>query len=478
MNPSLTPDGANRMVVGLARARGLRYEEAAAELRNLSLRIVWTIAGPGTLAQQLALLTAANAAARAFLGGVQVDLPTDVPLLAGVPGVATLHAALGWAGVFSVALARPTCTLYVGEPDARAQPDDVVVHCDAWRGGAGDVGLADGFRPGDQDCLGLGGICAGALGVHRCFVRAAHLPGQCLDQAVGLSLWDPAADWRQPVEGRQLRQLPLRYWMLGLGHLGQGYLWSLAFLPYPDVGAVEFLLHDFDRIDGSNFGSGLLCVEGALGRRKTRYCADWLERLGFSTRVTERRFTTADRWDDDDPAVAFCGFDNVMARQGLDTAGFGLVLECGLGGSLADFDQIDLHTFPSPRHSAHSLWGAFSDQKGPVPESVARLFATGDEVCGALAIDIAGKSVSTSFVGAVAGALATAEMLRIFNRGATYDDASYDLRNPRRSRALSGVRRFSASELAAMGVVNLPAPKPTSDPAAAQAAVATRSDPA
>jgi hypothetical protein len=145
--------------------------------------------------------------------------------------------------------------------------------------------------------------------------------------------------------------------MLGLGHLGQGYLWSLAFLPFPHAGSVEFLLHDFDQIDESNFGSGLLCVQGALKRKKTRHCADWLEHLGFSTRITERRFTTVDRRGDADPAIAFCGFDNVSARQGLDTAGFGLVLECGLGGGLADFDQIDVHTFPSRRHSAHSLWG-------------------------------------------------------------------------------------------------------------------------
>jgi hypothetical protein len=150
------------------------------------------------LAQQLALLTAANTAARAFLGGVQVELPDDVPLMISIPSVATLNAALGWAGVFSVALSNPTYTIYIGPPDDRAQPDDVVIFCDAWRGGACDVSEATNFLMGDQDPLGLGGICAGAIGVHRCFVRAAHLPGQCLDQACGLSLWDPSADWRQP----------------------------------------------------------------------------------------------------------------------------------------------------------------------------------------------------------------------------------------------------------------------------------------
>lgn len=451
------------MAIGLARARGIRYDEAESVLRNLSLRIVWNIPGPGTLAEQLGLLTAANTAARAFLGGVQVELPEQLPLVVPIPGLSTLNSALQWAGVASAELSTPTCTLYVGAPDSHARHDDCIIFCDAWRGGACDVGQKTDFVTGDQDHLGLGGIYAGALGVHRCFVRATHLPGQCLDQACGLSLWDPAADWRLPVEGIKLRQLPIRYWMLGLGHLGQGYLWSLAFLPYLDVGSVEFLLHDFDRIDESNLGSGLVCVKGAVGRKKTRHCSEWLERLGYSTRLTERRFTTIDRRGEEEAAVAFCGFDSVLARQGLDMAGFGLVLECGLGGSLADFDQIDLHVFPSTRHTAQSLWGKFSDEKTAVPDAVSRLFETADEVCGALAIDIAGKSVSTSFVGAIAGALSTSEMLRVFNRGATFDDVVLDLRNPRRHSALPSGHKFKASDLAAMGVVGILGSAPTAE---------------
>jgi len=455
MSPLLTPERANRMAIGLARARGLSYPEAEAMLRSLTLRIVWTLPGSGTLAQQLALLTAANTAARAFLGGVNVELPEAVPLLPSIPGVKTLNAAVLWAGVASVPISNPTCTLYLGAPAAVARPDDIRIFCDAWRGGVGDVSQPVDFKIGDQDALGLGGIYAGALGVHRAFVRAADLPGQCLDEAVGLSLWDPSADWRMPVENTQLRQLPIRYWMLGLGHLGQGYLWSLAFLPFPKREETEFLLHDFDRIDGSNFGSGLLCVAGALGRMKTRHCAGWLENLGFSTRLTERRFTTRDRREASEPAVGFSGFDNVAARAGIDTADLGLVLESGLGGTLSDFDQIDLHTFPNSRHTAKSLWGTFSDQKRTVSEAVAQLFMPANEVCGALAIDIAGKSVSTSFVGAIAGALATAEMLRIFNRGLSFDEASIDLRNPRRSSRVVAMRRFTASELATMGVVSI-----------------------
>jgi hypothetical protein len=46
-------------------------------------------------------------------------------------------------------------------------------------------------------------------------------------------------------------------------------------------------------------------------------------------------------------------------------------------------------------------------------------------------------------------------MLRVFNRGSTFDDVSWDLRNPRRRREFPGAHRFRASELAAMGVASV-----------------------
>ena len=53
--------------------------------------------------------------------------------------------------------------------------------------------------------------------------------------------------------GMQVEFLPREFWALGLGHLGNAYLWSLATLPYPQSRRdVEIFLNDFDRVEPEN----------------------------------------------------------------------------------------------------------------------------------------------------------------------------------------------------------------------------------
>lgn len=169
--------------------------------------------------------------------------------------------------------------------------------------------------------------------------------------------------------------------------------------------------------------------------------------------MTERHFSTSDRHQEQDPSIAFCGFDNAAARRAMDQTEIPLLLECGLGSSLGDFDQIDLHVFPSPRQTPEKLWGHIPIRLPRASKEIASLFGNGNEVCGALAIDVAGKSVSTSFVGAIAGVLATAEMLRIINRAPSCDDVSFDLRNPKLSYFHATEHGFSATDIGQLGVV-------------------------
>jgi hypothetical protein len=372
-----------------------------------------------------------------------------------MPGFATLREAICLTGCRPVVLESPSHTIFIGHADLSAKPGDVIVHSDGWRGGVSDVENPAAFRIGDRDDFALGGVFAGAAAVHRCFVRAMEIPAQCLDGPFGISLWDPLSDWLNPIGGKYLRNIPARFWLLGLGHLGQAFLWNLALLPHPKREEVEFLLNDFDLIDTSNFGSGVLCLPGAVGKKKTRHCADWLERWGFKTTLNERCFGANTLRSGDEPRVAFCGFDRAAPRVHLDRAGFDLVIECGLGASLADFDQADLHVFPNTRKSSAELWSGYRDSNFAVSPAVAALFGGADEVCGQLAIDVAGKSVSTSFVGLMSGALAVSELLRTFNRGPVFDSISFNARCREDWDFTEATRHFTAIELAKMVCASL-----------------------
>src|SRR5205814_6855699 len=90
------------------------------------------------------------------------------------------------------------------------------------------------------------GVLAGAVGVAEAFqairgnVRAGH-------RDHGLSLWRPDIEWVDPSGyGPEMTGLPApnKLHLLGLGHLGQAYLWTLGWLPYPSTNDVELVLQD------------------------------------------------------------------------------------------------------------------------------------------------------------------------------------------------------------------------------------------
>lgn len=451
MNNELSPENANRLAIGIARSRRISYQAAEAYLKSLSLRIVATPDFCATAAGQAAVLTAVNTAQRAYLGGVNMEVPQGIPLKLKIFGATTLDQALTEVSLPSRSDSIPKRTLFLGVPSSAAQTEDVRVYCDGWRGGVSDVGDQVAFDIGDAEDICLGGIFAGAAGVHRCFLKDTNLPAQNISDPFGISLAGLDADWLQPIRTKQIEILPSSFWMLGLGHLGQAYLWTLSMLPFGARADIHFLLNDFDKIDDSNLGAGLLCKERDVGKMKTRHCADWLEANGFSTSICERSFGANTVKAEDEPDVALCGFDKAEPRRSLDRCGFGLVLECGLGGTLADFDQAEFHRFPRLGRSASDIW-AITEAPQSVPAALAALFEGGKKQnCGQVAIDIAGKSVSTSFVGAMASAIAVSEVIRAFHRKACYDNISF---NPRCQSDLSTTRAskpLTAIDIGALG---------------------------
>jgi hypothetical protein len=419
----------NRLSIALIEKNGFGAEEALQQLKSFKVRLRCGEAIRSSVPLQAAFLTAVNTAARAFLGGVQVELPADVICLLPWPGAGSLNAiALELGANFTSELEPGLLTLHFGTGE-KPTDEEIVVWATDWRGGVfteSEVTPVNG-----TGLLPLGGVYAGGLAVALAFLKTAKIQPQALDKTTGISLWRPDLNWlAKDAEGPADVAVPTKLWLLGLGHLGQAYLWTLGLLPFPASAGVEFFLQDHDKAVEANLSAGLLCTADDVDQLKTRICADWLAKRGLATRLIERKYDLRTVRGEGEPYVALCGFDNAYSRSILENAGFDLVVEAGLGDSLENFDKIMLHTFPSEFQTAEKVWGNFQTGLLPKERVLQALSATAKKVCGILELTIAGKAVSSSFVGACAASLAVAELLRARNGGLKIDKLVTQLRVP------------------------------------------------
>ena len=76
-------------------------------------------------------------------------------------------------------------------------------------------------------------------------------------------------------------------WLVGLGHLGQGYAWGLGFI---ESGDAPLFLQDVDLVTESTVSTSMLSKRQDIGVRKTRVVSAWLESRDYKTALVERRF--------------------------------------------------------------------------------------------------------------------------------------------------------------------------------------------
>jgi hypothetical protein len=177
-------------------------------------------------------------------------------------------------------------------------------------------------------------MLAAALAINEAFLFVRRETGAAGRRAVGFSLWrpDPHFDWLAgPGDEPTLSLLPSRLWLIGLGHLGQAYLWALGLLPYRDPGELSLVLQDVDVVTPSTESTSILTEAKLVDQKKTRTMAAWAERCGFRTAIHERIFEASFRRQETEPSVALCGLDNALGRRALDEVGFDFVAEAGLG---------------------------------------------------------------------------------------------------------------------------------------------------
>lgn len=445
---SLNENNLNRLAISLIELNKYSYDEAIFELKNLKLSLICGDKIKTSYSLQAALITAVNTAARAFLGGVYVTLPENTPALIPWNDNSSLNRIIQDLGG-KLNPSKGNFTLYFGCPMEDNEGFEIL--CNAWQGGISKYNQ-EKIKLTENESIPLGGIAAGAIGVGSAFFKVTGIDITAGDISTGISLWKPCQNWHaSDACGPIVENLPSKYWILGLGHLGQSYLWNIGLLPYKYPKDVNIVLQDYDRFRYANKSSGLLYTGKALDQYKTRVCASWLEKRNFCTAIIERKFDENTKVTNEEPLLALCGFDSGKSRRPLLGAGFDFIIDCALGGNLDLFDNMIVRTFPNNSKTPEDIWSE-KMEKDILNQEVANHFSKVEKNdCGILAETLGNKAISSSFVGAISGSLVVAECIRSLNGGMRYDTIVAQLRNMNQMRCRKHLNSSYSVELVRNG---------------------------
>jgi hypothetical protein len=395
-------------------------DEAFASFSRYGVRIVIDDSCVDNAAAQLIALTAINTAVRSFLGNVIVSAPANMKLrLRGFEGQ-ILADFLDWLGVLPANTTTdadwPTIAIGIHDGGTLA---GIKPWANGWRFGLGD------HLSGDAEFFAPACVAAGGLAVSEAFSILRGDNPYAGRRRLVLSLWscmpifppEPAVDNIPPMQST---------WIVGLGHLGQAYAWTLGFMNIASDATIH--LQDVDTVTKSTLSTSMLSLPTDLRRQKTRVVSAWLEGRGVNTAIVERRFTDSQRIVANEPRVALFGVDNAAARRVMESAGFHFIVDAGLGAGYHDFRALRVRTFPGPSEAAR-LWAedvpAVDTTRAAAYQD---LIAKGADPCGVTTL--ATRAVGAPFVGCVAAGYALAELARraLGENACGYIDVN--LRNP------------------------------------------------
>lgn len=400
------------------------YKKAKRKLKNFRLYIDCSNQINHSTALQAALITAINTGKRAFQGGVFIKINKETPLLLEWPGkniyLENLVNIMGGKIIEKVDIDYERAfILTIGKEAYRDRSLQIV--CNGWQGGVVPCGETANIDLSSE--FNLAGIMAGSLGVALGFLKVSGEKIDIDSKSVGFSLWRPDLDWLDAeANGPSEIYYPQKYWLVGLGHLGQAYCWTLGLLPISNTSNVNVTLQDYDIVSISNWETGLLTNFKNVGSKKTRICSNWLEKRGFSTKIIEHKFSSNYPVNSEDPQILLGGLDSIEVRKSVDINKFKLYIDCGIGGTRKSFDSISIYTFPNIGLNPNEIWK--SDKKQQTNNPFTKIMMEKILGCGEFE-----KGITTSFIGAFASTFVLSEAIRSMNEGKKIKNANLSLRD-------------------------------------------------
>jgi hypothetical protein len=389
-------------------ARAGSFAEAEARLDAVRVAVVLGGDQMNTRAGQAAALTAVATARKCF-GRVTLVMQGDAMLLAPLPLGKSLRRAAQRLGARNVDRVPRRITHMIGVGDAASHPG-WMIHCwwDRWLAGTRATG--DG-RKGDSR-LALSGVFAAAVAMRQIFAYA--VTGKAWrPRDVTVNLWEPWTTANFGETGPSQFDAPQKLWFLGLGHLGQGFVWNLCLLGIPGGHAVA---QDNQAIGEENEATSLLVLPTDLGKKKARVAERWLEACKWETDIIERRHQGDIRVAQDDPPYLLCGLDRLEPRLTMARHGFEFMIDAGLGHGAHDFEGIQIRTIAKGQ-PVEGLWAEEAEPRHegrPAKLTDKEAYAELEARIGRCGIvRFAEASTAVPFVGAAAGALVMAQAIRL-----------------------------------------------------------------
>jgi len=379
------------MKLAMDEGRVQSYQEAIELFRSFRIRLKVEPGFSAIAGVEAAVLTLLRAGPKTFLGGIELVGPLDEQCtLAWFAGKSLGEVAAD----FGVCLGR--------DVDAQLPTICVGAGCstteDFWLGltveDDGFVLTPDVSPASPKEGSVAAGVAGAGAALNQAFQHIYRRSPQAGQREVRFQL--PKSDHSAPRGD---------LWVIGLGHLGQAFLWTTLLKGRETLPNIIRLTDD-DKVSVSSLSTCLLVDTADVGRRKVNAVAKRLAALGVKVARDPKRLDLDSGAITSAQSLCVIAVDNLALRKSLDKVHGAVVLEAGIGDGTEGFTRVQAHAFPGPR-LARDVWLG-EDIKASQRIDISRpayrslLAESGDE-CGTTLV--AGRSIATPFVGAFAGAL-------------------------------------------------------------------------